>query len=124
MEDYSLLVDYQFCTGCHTCEVACKQEHHFPAGKEGGVKVLEMVHELPGGRLDVTYFPYFTPACSFCASRVKKGLQPACVQHCMAGILEFGPLKDVAQELPADRKVYLHSRRSAKAKKKSSGVVK
>jgi Fe-S-cluster-containing dehydrogenase component len=118
MEDYSLLVDYLYCTGCHTCEVACKQEHHFPAGKEGGVRVMEMVHELPGGKVDVTYFPYFTAACSFCASRVKKGLLPACVQHCMAGILEFGRLQDLSGRLPAGRKVYLHTRRPAKGRVK------
>ena len=22
-----LAVDYEFCTGCHTCEIACQQEH-------------------------------------------------------------------------------------------------
>ncbi len=116
MEDYSLLVDYQYCTGCHTCEVACKQEYRIPAGKEGGVRVLELVQELPGGGVDVTYFPFFTQVCSFCASRVKKGLQPACVKHCMAGILEFGALEDLAKELPERRKVYLHTRHLAKTK--------
>ena len=23
--EYGLLIDYEFCTGCHTCEVACKK---------------------------------------------------------------------------------------------------
>ena len=29
-----LLIDYEFCTGCHTCEIACQMEHGFPVGKE------------------------------------------------------------------------------------------
>ena len=27
MARYGILVDYDYCTGCHTCEVACQQEH-------------------------------------------------------------------------------------------------
>ncbi len=26
------LIDYEFCTGCQSCEVACKEEHDFPVG--------------------------------------------------------------------------------------------
>ena len=29
MPKYGLLIDYDFCIGCHVCEVACKQEHMF-----------------------------------------------------------------------------------------------
>ena len=39
-----LLIDYEYCTGCHTCEVACKQEHNYPVGK-WGIKVNEIVLE-------------------------------------------------------------------------------
>jgi len=35
-----LLIDYEYCTGCHTCEVACKQELDLPVGK-WGIKLLE-----------------------------------------------------------------------------------
>lgn len=27
-----LLIDYEFCTGCQSCEIACKQEHGFSVG--------------------------------------------------------------------------------------------
>ncbi len=32
MSRYGLLIDYEFCFGCHACELACKQEHFLPAG--------------------------------------------------------------------------------------------
>ena len=44
-----LLIDYQYCTGCHTCEVACQQEHNYPAGKFGITvteHILETMHGL------------------------------------------------------------------------------
>ncbi len=30
---YGLLIDYEFCTGCHACEVACKMELSLPNGQ-------------------------------------------------------------------------------------------
>ena len=48
MTQYGLLIDYEYCTGCQSCEVACKEEHNFPVGK-WGIRVLD---EAPGkGRL-------------------------------------------------------------------------
>lgn len=107
MPDYGLLVDYEYCTGCHACEVACKQEYRRAAGKVGGIKVIELIQELPGGRLDITYFPFLTRLCIFCTPRVKKGLLPACVMHCMAECLKFGPAEELAKETPQKRKTVL-----------------
>ena len=39
---HGLLIDYEYCTGCHTCEVACAQEYQWPGGM-GGMKVMEVV---------------------------------------------------------------------------------
>lgn len=33
--EYGLLVQYEFCTGCHTCEIACKKHHDLPEGQWG-----------------------------------------------------------------------------------------
>ncbi|MEM5816965.1 MAG: 4Fe-4S binding protein, partial [Desulfitobacterium hafniense] len=40
MAGYGLLIDYEYCTGCQSCEVACKTEHDFPVGK-WGIRVFE-----------------------------------------------------------------------------------
>ena len=36
-----ILVNYEFCTGCHSCEVACKKHLGLPEG-EFGIKVSEI----------------------------------------------------------------------------------
>ncbi|NTU90058.1 MAG: oxidoreductase, partial [Actinobacteria bacterium] len=38
---YGLLVNFEFCTGCHSCEVACKKYLNLPKG-EFGIKVTEV----------------------------------------------------------------------------------
>ena len=36
-EKYGLLIDYTWCTGCHSCEMACKVEHGWQAGEANGI---------------------------------------------------------------------------------------
>ncbi len=107
MTQYAMLIDYEYCTGCRTCEIACRQEYGREAGKLSGVEVKEFIHTLPSGRLFITNMPTFTKACVFCAGRVRQGLQPACVQHCMARILTFGKIEDLQKQIPEKRKAIL-----------------
>ena len=39
MSKNGILVDYQYCTGCYSCEVACQSEHNLPL-EQWGVKVM------------------------------------------------------------------------------------
>jgi Fe-S-cluster-containing dehydrogenase component len=98
MHRYGLLIDYEYCTGCHTCEIACSQEYGWPAGM-AGIKVTEVVQQLPGDRAYLTYIPFTTELCILCAPRIKKGLEPACVKHCMAACMKFGPIEELAEEM-------------------------
>ena len=103
MGDYAILIDFEYCTGCHTCEVACKQEYNRKAGQDGGVKVVEILHNFGNDKLDLINLPVFTKTCILCAPRVKKGLKPACVQHCMSGCLDFGPVEELAKKMNKKR---------------------
>ena len=97
MTRYGLLIDYEFCTGCHTCELACKQEHAFGAGKIG-IKVSEVgPFEIGFDKWGLDYVPLPTDLCDLCSKRVKKGKKPACVAHCQAGVMKFAPVKELAE---------------------------
>ena len=39
-EMYGLLIDYEYCSGCQSCEVTCKETHNYPVGK-WGIRVLD-----------------------------------------------------------------------------------
>ena len=93
-----LLIDYEFCTGCFSCQVACSQEHNWPAGM-GGIRVMEIVQSLPKDKSYLTFLPFPTELCVLCASRTRKGLQPACVQTCLAACMKYGPVEELAAEL-------------------------
>ena len=105
MARMGLLIDYEYCTGCHTCEVACKQEHNYPAGK-WGIKVTEYVLET-FDKVAIDYVPFPTDLCDLCAKRTKNGEKPACVKHCQAACMEYGPVKELVKTLEKKGKTVL-----------------
>jgi Fe-S-cluster-containing dehydrogenase component len=105
---YGLLIDYEYCTGCHSCEVACAQEYKHQPGIRG-IKVFEVEQKLPNGGAYLTYFPFPTEVCILCPHLTQKGLEPACVKHCMAACMKFGRIKDLAAELEKKPRMVLWS---------------
>ena len=104
MPKYGMLIDYEFCVGCHACEIACKQENNRPV-EEWGVCVKEVEPEISGGKL--YYFPFFTDNCNLCGKRIARGLQPACVKHCWTGVMKFGTIGELAQYMRKKSKTVL-----------------
>ena len=99
-QKYGLLIDNYWCTGCHTCEIACRNEHNLPIGQYG-IKMLvngpwELMEE---GKWEHTYYPVITEYCDFCADRLARGEVPSCQFHCLARVIEYGPLDELAKKM-------------------------
>ena len=69
MSRNGILIDYEYCSNCHTCEVICKMEQNIPEGK-WGIKVYEVG-------------PWLTSRCVRLAAHVHAGshgpVRPMCV---------------------------------------------
>ena len=107
MANYSLLIDYDYCTGCHSCEIACQQEHGYPVGTNG-IVVKEYEYEA-GGRVHIDYLPFFTPHCDLCKDRRTREPTPSCVKHCQAACMEFGLTKDLAARMGDRNRLVLYT---------------
>lgn len=94
---YGLFINYEFCTGCHSCEVACKKALGLPEG-QWGIKILQDgPRKNLKGKWDFTYLPLPTNLCDLCAERTQEGRLPSCVHHCQAGCMEYGTLEELSQ---------------------------
>lgn len=94
-----LLIDYEYCTGCHTCEMACKVELGLPHGV-WGIKLTEIgPWKNEDGSWEWNYIPLPTDHCDLCCDRVSKGKVPTCVHHCQALCMEYGPIEDLARKM-------------------------
>ena len=112
MANYGLLINYGWCTGCRSCEVACKEEHHLSTGK-WGIRLYDdgpwakgdsesMGKDFNWNRITVP-----TDLCDLCAERVSSGIEPTCVHHCLASCMKFGTIDELCEELKKEPKQVL-----------------
>ena len=98
-EQYGLLIDYTWCTGCHSCEMACKVEHGWQAGEANGIQLFEDGPRLmPNGKYEYNYLPVMTSLCDLCADRTAMGKLPTCVHHCQSACMKYGTVDELAEK--------------------------
>jgi EmrB/QacA subfamily drug resistance transporter len=90
---FGLLIDPNGCNGCLACELACQQEHNYPAG-QSGIQVVENV-------------PHPTELCDLCGARARRGEWPRCVEQCPSHCISYGPLDELGKEMAGIPKVAL-----------------
>jgi anaerobic dimethyl sulfoxide reductase subunit B (iron-sulfur subunit) len=102
-----MFVDYNFCTGCHACELSCQNEHGLSPENMG--IVVEKIGPFQTGAKTWQYdfFPAPTDFCDGCEERVSKGKRPACVQHCQTQCLEFGESSEFIDKLDRKRALFV-----------------
>lgn len=94
----ALMIDREWCSGCQSCEVACRNEHGWPLEKYG-IKVEQLgPAEMEDGKIVWDYLPTITQYCDLCADRTAKGGIPTCALHCLANVIEFGDAEELAKK--------------------------
>ncbi|MDR0857819.1 MAG: oxidoreductase [Oscillospiraceae bacterium] len=88
---YGLAIDIEYCTGCNSCNIACKQEHGYDAGTFG-MKVTELIYPGVAEKVQIDFLPFATTRCNLCAERVSGGEDtlPSCVRHCQGKCMAYG----------------------------------
>ena len=104
MAKYGLLIDHEWCSGCHSCEVACQMEHNLPVGQTGILLTEIGPWEIREDVWQYTYLPVPTDQCDLCARRIKDGKIPTCVKHCQAKCMYFGTLDELFDKLKSKPK--------------------
>lgn len=102
-----ILINYDYCSGCHSCEVACRVEHDFP-DDQGGVIVSQVGPWRYGeDQYQYAYAPVITDMCDQCAERLEAGKDPTCVHHCQALVMQYGEVEELATSAPQGSKSML-----------------
>ncbi len=95
---YAMIIDYGYCTDCHTCEISCRKEKHLPL-EEWGIKVQQIGPAKIEGEWEWDYVPVPSRACDLCVDRIEAGNVPLCQLHCLANVIDVVPIEEVGKRM-------------------------
>lgn len=99
MAKNALLFNYEYCSGCHSCEIACRNHLGIGLGK-WGIKVTEVepfrIDERERDNMEWIFQPVPTRLCDGCEDLVAAGEKPACAHHCLSFCIEYGTMEEMA----------------------------
>lgn len=95
MSRMGLFINYDMCMGCHSCEMACSQEHRLPAGQMGIRLMQDGPRKNIKGKWEYTFLPLPTELCDLCEERTAFGKLPSCVHHCQTQCMVYGTIEDL-----------------------------
>lgn len=93
-----MLINYGFCTGCHSCEVSCRKLKQLPLD-EWGIQVRQIGPDKLGGQWEFDYVPVPSRLCDLCAGRRDAGDKALCELHCLANVIEILPAEEAAARM-------------------------
>lgn len=110
-----LLINYEFCTGCHSCEVSCQMEHDLSVDR-WGIKIQKIgPWHIGGDDYQYDFVPVPTDQCDLCIDRTTKGKKPLCVKHCQSLVMRYGPVDDLLAHFDGTSKFALFVPRAGTA---------
>ncbi|MBN1537921.1 MAG: hypothetical protein JW908_14375 [Anaerolineales bacterium] len=88
-EPVGMLVDLDRCTGCYSCQTACRETHHY-GYDETWMQVVRRDPVLVDGKLRLYHL--LAPSLDKCAICVEAGTEPLCTKVCMGKCLFVAPV--------------------------------
>ena len=96
MKKRAMLIDYGYCTGCHSCEVSCRKKNDLRLD-ERGIKVNEVgPQKFSNGKWEWDFVPVPSSLCDLCEDRIAEGNKPLCELHCLAAVIRVVPVSEVS----------------------------
>lgn len=105
-----ILIDYNWCSGCQACKVACQKEHGLPPERSGIVINQVGPWCIEGDTWQYEFVPVPTDECDLCAARTSKGKLPTCMHHCQANVITIGDFDDLAKAAAGKAKHVLYTK--------------
>lgn len=89
-----MFIDYNYCSGCHSCEVACQQVHGLEPS-QFGIELVQIGPDQTGPHTwQLDNLPVPTDRCDRCSERQEQGKRPLCEQTCQSDVIRVCTLDE------------------------------
>jgi len=103
-----MLVDLDFCTGCFSCQTACREVDHY-SYDETWMQVVRRGPVLVDGKLRLYHL--LAPSLDKCANCLEEDAAPLCAKVCMASALFVAPLEELIPMLGTKNAMLISQKR-------------
>ena len=107
---YGMLIDYKYCTGCHSCEVSCQERFGMAAGEYGIKLSSNGPWDHGNDNWEWNWVPIPTQKCDLCVDRRAAGKKALCETHCQALVITVGKLEDLVKKMDESREQVIFNR--------------
>ena len=94
--EYAMVINYEYCTNCRSCEISCRKEKDIPLD-QWGIKVQQIGPAEFDDRVEWDYLPAPSSLCDMCEERVESGKKAACELHCLSDVIRIVPIEEVGR---------------------------
>lgn len=88
-----MLLDLDMCTGCYTCQTACRETNHY-GYDEQWMQVIRRDPYFVDGKLRMYHL--VAPSLEKCAACYENDPDPLCAKTCSSAALFVGPIDELA----------------------------
>jgi len=94
--EHVLYADIERCVGCHSCEIACRQEHDIP-NDDWCIRVMTVEPRREENLRDFYFFSIASNKCGGCRDLLQQAAEPACVSACPTRCIRYAEVNALPQ---------------------------
>ena len=107
-----LLIDYEYCLGCSSCEISCMESHGYDV-ENTGIRIVKMgPWKNKNGSWQYDFVPLPTDWCDMCADRLEANAMPACARACNYKVIYYGSIEYMGELFKAKPKMLMFNPRN------------
>ncbi len=91
-----MLLDYEMCSGCYTCQTACRETNHY-GYDEQWMQVIRRDPYFVDGKLRMYHL--VAPSLDKCAQCYENDPDTLCTKTCSSAALFVGPVDELISEM-------------------------
>lgn len=105
----AMMIDYEYCSGCCECELACVIRHGGNPDA-AGIRVVKLgPWQKPDGSIQFDFLPVVSDWCDLCGTQQSECYSTECARRCPNNCITCGTIEELTHYSELKPKIILYS---------------